>query len=332
MRRRDFIGLLGAGSTAWPLASPFVIRRAIAAEEVKTIGLLSPFTRSESEPWYRAFRDAFRDLGWTEGENVNIEYRYADGKSERLPALAADLVSHNVAVILVAVNTDAVAAAQATRTIPIVTASAGDPVGAGLAQSLARPGGNVTGLSQMATDLAGKRLEMLKEIVPDLSRIGVLWNPRDPTSKLVWQEIQDSAKRLTIELLSLEVQHVDEFDQAFATAVNAKAGAIYPLPAPIFVDNEKRIVDFAIKNRLLSVFHLPEFVRLGGLMSYGPDRVDLFRRAATYVDKILKGANPGDLPIEQPTKFELVINLKTAKALGLTVPQSLLATADEVIE
>jgi putative ABC transport system substrate-binding protein len=249
-----------------------------------------------------------------------------------LPELVADLINHQVELIVVAVTPDALAAAKATKTIPIVMASAGDPIAAGLIQNLARPGGNITGLSQMSTDLAAKRLELLKEVVPNLSSVGVLWNPRDAISALTWQEIQLPARRINIQLHSLEVKDSSEFDSAFTKATGAKVGAIYVLPAPIFVNNEKRIAEFAAKNRFPSVFHLPEFVHLGGLMSYGPDRVDLFRRAASYVDKILKGANPGDLPVEQPTKFELVINLKTAKALGLTIPPSLLTTADEVIE
>jgi putative tryptophan/tyrosine transport system substrate-binding protein len=326
MRRREFLGVLGGVAAAWPLAA-----RA-QQPAMPVIGLLSPFSRSDTEPWHQAFRQGLRELGWIEGENISIEYRYAEGRAERLPELVADLISHKVAAIVVAVTPDALAATKATKTIPIVMASAGDPVATGLVQNLARPGGNITGLSQMSTDLAAKRLELLKQVASDLSRVAVLWNPRDAISTLTWQEIQLPARRLDIELHSLEVQDNGEFDNAFATAIGAKVGAIYVLPAPIFVDNEKRIAEFAAKNHLPSVFHLPEYVRLGGLMAYGPDRVDLFRRAATYVDKILKGANPGDLPIEQPTKFELVINLKTAKALGLTVPPSVLMRADEVIE
>jgi putative ABC transport system substrate-binding protein len=332
MRRRKFIALAGRAAAGWLLGGHFAIRRGFAAETAKTIGVLSPFTRSDTQTWHQAFREGLRDLGWVEEENIKIEYRYADGVSERLPELAADLVKRNVAIIVVAVTPDALAAAHATKTIPIVMASAGDPVGAGLAQSLAKPGGNVTGLSQMSTDLAGKRLELMREIVPDLSRIGVLRNPRDAISTITWQEIQTPAKRLSIELRSLELHDVSEFDQAFVTAINEKIGGLYTLPAPIFVDNEKRIVDFATRNRLPSVFHLPEFVRLGGLMAYGPDRAALFRRAATYVDKILRGANPGDLPIEQPTKFELAINLRTAKSLNFAIPQSLILRADEVVE
>ena len=325
MKRREFITLVG-GAAAWPMAA----RGQQAAMPV--IGLLSPFSRSDTEPWHQAFRQGLNKLGWVEGESIRIEYRYAEGRTERLPELVADLISHKVAIIVAAVTPDTQAAARATKAIPIVMASAGDPVATGLVQNLARPGGNITGLSQMVIDIAAKRLELLKEIVPGLSRVAVLWNPRDTSSTLTWREIQLPARRLDIELRSLEVKDVEEFDGAFATAIAAKVGAVYPLPGPIFVDNEKRIAEFAARNRLPSIFHLPEFVRLGGLMAYGPDRVDLFRRAATYVDKILKGANPGDLPIEQPTKFELAINLKTAKLLGLTFPPSLLVRADEVIE
>ena len=328
MQRREFITLLG-GAAAWPLT-------ANAQQSVQKvpheIGILSPFSRSDSEPWHLAFRQGLRELGWVEGESIRIEYRYADGRSERLPELVADLINHKVELIVVSVTPDALAAAKATKTIPIVMASAGDPIAAGLIHNLARPGGNITGLSQMATDLAAKRLELLKEVVPDLSSVGVLWNPRDGISALTWRELQLPARRINIGLHSLEVKDVGEFDSAFKQATGAKIGAIYVLPAPIFVANERRIAEFATKNRLPSVFHLPEFVRLGGLMAYGPDRVDLFRRAATYVDKILKGANPGDLPVEQPTKFELIINLKTAKAIGVAIPPTLLATADEVIE
>ncbi len=329
MKRREFITLFGGAAAAWPLSAR---AQQPEARAPRVIGILSPFSRADSEPWHLAFRQGLRELGWIEGENIRIEYRYAEGRTERLPELVADLINYKVEVIVVAVNTDALAAAKATKTIPIVMASAGDPVAAGLIHNLARPGGNITGLSQMATDLAAKRLELLREIVSNLTSVGVLWNPRDLTSALIWQEIQLPARRINIQLHSLEVKDVGEFDSAFTKATGAKVGAIYVLPAPIFVDNEKRIVEFAAKSRLPSVFHLPNFAHLGGLMAYGPDRVDLFRRAATYVDKILKGANPGELPVEQPTKFELVINLKTAKALGLTVPPTLLLRADEVIE
>jgi putative ABC transport system substrate-binding protein len=230
------------------------------------------------------------------------------------------------------VTPDALVAVNATKTIPIVMAAPGDPVATGLVAGLARPGGNATGLSQMLIDLAGKRLELLKEIAPGISRIGVLLNPEDDISKLAWEVIQLPARQLGLDLHALEAADNDQLEAALAKAVEANDTAIMALPSPIFVVNEKRIADFALKHRLPSAFHLPEFVQVGGLMAYGPDRADLFRRAATYVDKILKGANPGDLPIEQPTKFQLVVNLSTAKALGLTVPQSILVRANEVIE
>jgi putative ABC transport system substrate-binding protein len=318
--------MLSAAAVAWPLA--------VDAEQkaMPVIGLLSPFSRPDTELWHQAFRQGLRDLGWIEGVNARIESRFAEARMERLPELVSDLIKLKVDVIVASVTPDALAAARATKTIPIVMVSPGDPIATGLIASLARPGGNVTGMSQMLTELVGKRLELLKDAAPSISRVAVLWNPRDAISILAWRELQDPARQLGIDLYSLEVQSSDQFDAAFAGAIGANVGAIMALPAPIFVDNEKRIADFAAANRLPSIFHLPEFVRVGGLLAYGPNRSDLFRRAASYVDKILKGANPADLPVEQPTKFELVINLSTAKTLGLTVPPLLLAVATEVIE
>jgi putative ABC transport system substrate-binding protein len=264
---------------------------------------------------------------------VKLEYRYSDGQNERLPELVAELIKLQVDVIVVAIATDANAAAKATKTIPIVMASHGDPIGTGLIASLARPGGNVTGLTQMSTDLAAMRLQLLQEVAPSMSRLAVLWNPESGTGVLAWQEIQGPARQLGIELHSLEVRPGGDFDAAFASVIEANDHAVMVLPSgPVFMVNQQRITDFAAKHRLPLMFHLPESVRAGGLLAYGPDRADLFRRAATYVDKIFKGAKPADLPVQQPTKFQLVINLKTAKALGLTVPQSILQRADEVIE
>jgi putative tryptophan/tyrosine transport system substrate-binding protein len=296
--------------------------------------LLSPFSASRAASWHEAFRQGLRELGWRESENIEIEYRYADGRAELLSALAAELVRRNVDVIVASISTDALAAKAATGTIPIVVASAGDPVASGLAESLARPGGNLTGISQLAPELAGKRLEALREIVPTLDRVAVLWNPTNPASSstLTWEEMQVPARRLRLELHSLAVRSAAEFGKAVDGAVNAGAGALLVTPDPLFAGNIAMIADLAAKSRLASIFHLQEFAEAGGLLSYGIDRSDQFRRAATYVDKILRGANPAELPIEQPTKFELVINLKTAKALGLTVPAALLARADEVIE
>jgi putative ABC transport system substrate-binding protein len=298
---------------------------------VPRLGLLSPFSPADTARWHEAFRQGLRDLGWVEGKNISLEYRYAEGSSDRLPGLAADLVRLKVDIIVAAVTPDALAAKHATSTIPIVMASPGDPVASGLVESLARPGGNITGLSQIAPELAGKRLERLNDIVPTLSRVAVLWDPQDRGSALSWHEIQRPAQQLGVQLQALEVRSANDLDHAFDEASRARAGALAIMPSPVFVTNLKRLADLAARSRLPSIFHLREFVDAGGLMAYGPDRSDLFRRAATYVDKILKGAKPADLPVEQPMKFELVINLKTAQALGLTIPPTLLFQADEVI-
>ena len=273
--------------------------------KVPRIGFLSPFSPSATAIWLQAFRLGLRDLGWVEGKNISVEYRYAEGRNDRLPDLAADLVRLKVDIIVTAVTPDALAAKKATRTIPIVMVAAGDPVASGLVESLARPGGNITGLSQMNPELAGKRLELLKEMVPKLSRVAVLWNPQDQTSTLSWNELQPPARSLGVQLHSLEIRSSNDFDKAFEDATRARVGALFIMPAPVIITNLKRIADLAAKSRLPSIFHVSEFADAGGLVAYGPDRADLFRRAATYVDKILKGAKPGDLPIEQPKKFEL---------------------------
>ena len=332
MKRREFITLVGGAAVAWRLPARAGAQGARAAGVVPVIGLLSPFSSADTGQWHQAFRQGLRSLGWVEGTNVRLEYRFADGQQERLPGLVAELIALKVDVIVVTVTTDAVPAAKATKTIPIVMASTGDPVGTGLIASLARPGGNVTGLTQVATDLSAKRLELLKEIAPGHSRVAVLWDPLDPVARLSWQEIQAPARQLGMELDSLEVRSGDLFEAAFARAVSANDSAVMLMPAAKGVVHRKQISDLALANRLPSIFFLREFVQSGGLMSYGPDRSDLFRRAAAYVDKILKGASPSDLPVEQPTKFELVINLKTAKALGLVVPPTLITRADELIE
>ncbi len=326
--RRAFL----LAAVAWPALAWTGVARAQAPAKVHRIGLLSAFSSSATAPWLQAFRQGLRDLGWVEGKNISIESRYAEGKSDRLPDLAADLVRLKVDVIVTAVSPDAVAAQKATRVIPIVMAAAPDPVAIGLVESLARPGGNITGLSQMSLELAGKRLELLKEMIPSLSRVAVLWNAQGTASTVGWKEIQQPARQLGVQLQSLKVRSPDDFDQAFVAATRARAGALFILPAPYVSGNLKRIADLAAKSRLPSIFHRSEFADAGGLVAYGPDRSDMFRRAATYVDKILKGAKPGDLPIEQPTKFELVINMKTAKALGIKIPQSILVRADKVIE
>jgi ABC-type uncharacterized transport system substrate-binding protein len=324
--RRHLLIALGAAACIPRLV------RAQAPAKVRQIGLLSPFSPSDTALWFQAFRLGLRDLGWIEGRNIGIEYRYAEGRNDRLPDLAADLVRLKVDVIVASVAIDTLAAQKATRAIPIVMASPTDPVGSGIVESLARPGGNVTGLSQMTPEMAGKRLELLKDMVPKLSRVAVLWNPRGAGSPLSWKALQLPARQLGLQLHSLEVRSPDDFDQAFEDATRARAGALFIAPDPMMPPNLKRIADLAAKSRLPSIFQWWEFADAGGLVTYGPDRADMYRRAAIYVDKILKGTKPGDLPIEQPTKFELVINMKTAKALGITVPQSVLFRADRVIE
>ena len=326
-RRRELLIAFGAGALAWAGAV-----RAQAPPIVRRIGLLSGFSPSTYAPSYQAFRLGLRDLGWVEGKNISIEYRYAEGRHDRLPDLAADLVRLKVDVIVTAATSDALAAQRATKVIPIVMVAAGNPVANGLVESLARPGGNVTGLSQMLQEVSGKRLELLKEVVPKLSRVAVLWNPNSASATLNWKENQQPARQLGIQLFSLEVRSPSELDKAFEAATRARADALAILPDPVISTNLERIVDFAAKSRLPSIYQSSEFADAGGLVTYGPDRADLFRRAATYVDKILKGTKPGDLPVDQPTKLELVVNLKTAKAIGITIPQSVLFRADKVIE
>ena len=325
--RRKLVIAFGAGALAWAGTLG-----AQAPAKAARIGLLSPFSPSEFVLLRQSFRLGLRDLGWVEGKNISIEYRYGEGRLDRLPDLAADLVRLNVDVIVVSVTVDAVAAKNATKAIPIVMAAATDPVMFGLVESLARPGGNVTGLSQMSVELGGKRLELLKEMVPRLSRVAVLWDPQATTGTSYWKEIQLPARQLGIQLHPMEVRSLNDIDQAFEGAVRAHAEALFIWPSPVVNTNLKRIADLAAKSRLPSIFIYPEYADAGGLMSYGADRADMYRRVATYVDKILKGTKPGDLPVDQATKFELVINLKTAKALGITTPPPILLQANRVIE
>jgi ABC-type uncharacterized transport system substrate-binding protein len=305
------------------------------AANVARIGYLS--TNHGANPHLReAFLQGLRDLGYVEGGNVVIEYRDAEGKPERLPALAAELVGLKVDVIFVGGGTlAALAAMQATRTVPIVFAGVADPVGSGLVTSLARPGGNVTGLSMLAPELVGKCLELLTQAVPGVSRVAVLWRPGalgERTDKDMLKEAEVAARALGVRLQFVEARGPADFDRAFSDMTRARAGALTVLTSNMFFIERRRLVDLAAKHRLPAVYQWREGVDAGGLMAYGPNVTDLFRRAATYVDRSLKGAKPGDLPVEQPTKFELVINLKTAKALGLTIPQSVLLRADQVIE
>src|SRR5436309_1290357 len=304
----------------------------VEAQQPKKVPRIGYLAADSHAPTRDSFLQGLRDLGYIEGQTILIEWRYAEDKPDRFPELAAELVRLKLDVIVAANATALGALRRATTTIPIVMAAAGDPVASGLVDSLARPGGNITGLSQMNPDLAGKRLELLNEIVPKLSRVAVFWNPQDQMSTISWNELQPPARSLGVQLQSVEIRSSGDFDKAFEDATRARAGALAIMPAPVFVTNLNRIADVAAKRRLPSIFHVKEFVDFGGLVAYGTDRSELFRRAATYVDKILKGAKPGDLPVEQPTKFEFVINLKTAKQIGLTIPPNVLARADKIIK
>jgi len=328
--RRGFIGTVAGGLLAAPFAA-----EAQPAAKVPRLGFLA--LNSGANPHLgEAFRQGLRDLGYVEGRNVLIEYRDAEAKFERLPALAAELVALKVDVIVTGGGTPpALAAKQATKTIPIVFASAPDPVTDGLVTSLARPGGNVTGSSSVNPELVGKGLEQLKQTVPGVSRVAVLWHPGgvgERTGKDMLREADVAARALGMRLQVVEARSPADFDRAFSDMTRARAGALTVLPSAMFFSERKRLLDLAAKNRLPAVYLQREFVDAGGLMAYGPNLADNFRRAATYVDKILKGMKPAALPVEQPTKFELVINLKAAKALGLTIPQSMLGRADEIIQ
>jgi putative ABC transport system substrate-binding protein len=277
------------------------------------------------------FRHELRDLGWAEGKNLAIEYRSADNSVDRADALAEELARLKVDVIVAPSAIEALAAKKAAGTIPIVCLSMGDPVALGLVDSLAKPGGNITGITNVSPLLAGKRLELLQEINPKLARIGIIWNPRDPTDLPQWKESQVSAKDRRLELRSLEVSSPEKFDDAFKDAVKARSGALAVIASPLTISSQNHIVGLAAKYQLPAIYSREDFVIAGGLMSYGRDQAERYKRGAVMVDKILKGAKAADLPIEQPTKFELLINLKTAKQLGLAIPPNMLARADKVI-
>ena len=328
MERRAFLAL-GGGLLAAPLAAD-----GQPAGKVYRIGFLSVGSASDAriQRWLGAFRDGLAERGYVVGKNVAIESRWAAGKYERLPALAAELVRLKPDVIVTHAVPSIRAAKDATSTIPIVMALVVDPVATGLVASLARPGGNVTGLSIMTPELVGKQLEMLKEIVPKATRVAVLWNPDNPGNAPQLKAAEVAARALGLHLQPLEARGPREIDQAFAAMRRERASAVVVLVDAMFADRGPQIEHLTAAQHLPAVYGQVEHAALGGLMAYAPSFPDSFRRAATYVDKILKGANPGDLPVEQPTKFELVINLKTAKALGLTIPPSLLQRADQVIE
>ena len=303
------------------------------ASKTAKIGILSATTPAALAPSVEAFKQGLRELGWVEGKSFVLEARYSEGKVERLSELARELVALKMDVIVTPADLSIAAIKRETQTIPIVMALSSDPVGAGFVASLARPGGNITGLSNISPELSGKRVELLREAVPGLSRLALLWNPEVRGAVLDYKEAASAARSLRVEVQSVEVSRAEDLDRAFSAITSQRAQALMlPGVNPVGFANRAQIVSFAQRNRLPSMFPTKEYVDSGGLMSYGPSLVDLFRRAAGYVDKILKGAKPADLPVQQPTKFELVINLKTAKALGLTLPQSLLRRADEVIQ
>ena len=302
------------------------------AESASRVGMLIPIPGTDAETNIKAFRQGLAELGYVEGRDIRIEPRYSEGRDERLRDLATELVALKVDVIVTWGTPATRAAKAATKTLPIVTAAIFDPVGTGLVASLARPGGNITGVSNGAAELSGKNFELLKEVTPRIKRIAVLWNPANPAHPAIFREAQVAAAATRLQIQSIGVSDVDELDRALARMNEERPGGVIVLQDPMLQANRRRIVDFVALHRLPAMYERREWVDAGGLMSYGVSFAANFRRAAAYVDKILKGAKPADLPVEQPTKFELVINLKTAKALGLTIPQSVLGRADQVIE
>jgi putative ABC transport system substrate-binding protein len=328
MNRRAFLVTLTGSILAAPLAA-----EAQQAGKVYRIGYLSAGSGTSNPRVLEAFRQGLRELGWVEGQNIVIEYRWAEGRFGRLSDLAAELVRLKVDVIVASPTPAALAAKNATGTIPIVGMSLTDPIGVGLIASLARPGANVTGVSySVGADIFAKHLQLLTEVVPRVHRVAVLSNPASPARPRTVSNLKDAARPLGLQLRLLDARGPGDFDGAFAAMAQERVGALLVVTDPAFIPHRARLVDLAIKNRLPSIFTQGADAEAGGLMSYGPRLADLHRRAATYVDKILKGAKPADLPVEEPITFELVINLKTAKALGLTIPPSLLQRADQVIE
>jgi putative tryptophan/tyrosine transport system substrate-binding protein len=324
--RREF--LIGLGTAlAWPLQA-----RAQLPRTMYRVGFLGNSTAALEANLIEPFRQGLRDLGYEEGRNITIEYRWAEGKYERLPALIAELAALNLDVMVTAGTPATLAVKKAALSVPLVMAAIGDPVGIGVVPSLARPAGNITGLSAMAPDLEGKRLQLLGEVVTGLSHVAVMWNPLNAFQKISITQLNAAGETLKIKVQPVAVRVAEDLDAAFATLVKDKPKALIILADRIFLHNRVRLMDFATQNRLPGVYAYRELVEAGGLMSFGPSYEDMHRRAATYVDKILKGAKPADLPIEQPTRFNLLINRGAAKALGLTIPQSILARADEVIE
>ena len=326
MRRREFIALLG-GAAAWPLAAP-----AQQAAKLPTIGFLGPNTRSfDSQQRLPAFVERLRELGWIEGRTIAIEYRWAEGSIDRAAELAAEFVRLKVDVIVTSGTPQVLAAKQATSVIPIVFAAVGDPVGAGVVATLARPDGNATGLSLQQTETTGKRLELLREVIPGLRRLAIIANSDNLSAVLEVREAQAAARALGLDVVTSEIQRREDIAPAFE-ALKGRVDALYVAADPLLNTNRMRVAILAVGARLPTMYSIREPIETGGLIYYGPNFADLNRRAADFVDKILRGTKPADLPVEQPTKFELIINLTTAKALGLTISEQLLARADEVIE
>jgi putative tryptophan/tyrosine transport system substrate-binding protein len=326
VKRREFITLLG-GAAAWPLAA-----HAQQAGKVYRIGFLGNSTAALEANLVGPFREGLRDLGYVEGQNILIEYRWAEGEYERFPAITAELITLKVDVIVTAGTPASLAVKKAATSIPLVMVAVGDPVATGLVASLGRPGGNITGLTSIASEMEGKRLELLREVVPNISHIAVLWNAASPIQIIEEREVRAAAQISGMKMLSLGVRTVEEIEDALTTIVRERPGGLLVLADRLFLHHRTRIMDFAVQRRLPGVHAYRELVEAGGLMSYGPSYADMHRRAASYVDRILKGSKPADLPVQAPVKFELVINLKAAKALGLEIPPTLLARADEVIE
>ena len=325
MKRREFITFLGCVAAAWPLA-------ASAQSKIPRIGFMGNSTAALEANLVDAFREGLREHGYEEGRNIVIEYRWADGKYDQFPALVAELIAAKVDVIVTAGTPAALAMKKATTTVPLVMVAVGDPVGTGLVPSLARPGGNLTGLSSVAPDLEGKRLQLLREVVPALSHVAMFINSVNPFHVSSMRQARAAAKAMGIKLQLHDIRKSQDLDDAFAAIRKERPDALLILADRVFLHNRERMMDFTKEQRLPNVNAYKELVEVGGLMSYGPSYEDMHKRAAIYVDKILKGAKPADLPIEQPSKFTFIINLKTAKALGVTVPSQLLALADRLIE
>ena len=327
MKRRNFITLLGGAAAAWPLAA-----RAQQSTNKVSVGFLSVNAPSAMIARIDAFQRGLGDLGYIVGQNIAVEYRFAEGQPDRLRALADELVHLKVSVIVTEGTTSTRYAKEATSTIPIVMAQDPDPVGMGFVASLARPGGNITGLSNLRTDLGGKRLEILKDTVPGLARVAIIGTSTTPGYAQSLVDVERAAGILTLRLQVLEILGPQDIETAFQAATEGRAHAVLVLASPHLLSNRVRVADVAAKSRIPTIYYASDYVKDGGLMSYGVSTTDLFRRAANYVDKIVKGAKAGDLPIEQPTRFEFIINLRSANAIGLTIPPVVLSRADEVIE